>query len=49
MFLKNSNKNTLTFYTNISVNKMDLGHAKNFTHKIHLKEWIVYRKQFKIP
>ncbi len=34
----------------ISVNKMDLGHAKNFTHKIHLKDNIpVYRKQFKIP
>jgi len=32
----------------ISVNKMDLGHAKNFTHKIHLKDNNpVYRKQFK--
>jgi hypothetical protein len=34
----------------ISVNKMDLGCAKNFTHKIHLKDNNpVYRKQFKIP
>ncbi len=34
----------------ISVNKMDLGHAKNFAHKIHLKDNNpVYRKQFKIP
>jgi hypothetical protein len=34
----------------ITVNKMDLGHAKNFTHKIHLKDNNpVYRKQFKIP
>jgi hypothetical protein len=34
----------------ISVNKMDLGSAKNFTHKIHLKDNNpVYRKQFKIP
>jgi len=34
----------------ISVNKMDLGRAKNFTHKIHLKDNNpVYRKQFKIP
>jgi hypothetical protein len=31
----------------ISVNKMDLGRAKNFTHKIHLKDNNpVYRKQF---
>ncbi len=29
---------------------MDLGRAKNFTHKIHLKDNNpVYRKQFKIP
>jgi len=34
----------------ISMNKMDLGRAKNFTHKIHLKDNNpVYRKQFKIP
>jgi len=34
----------------ISVNKMDLGTAKNFTHKIHLKDNnLVYHKQFKIP
>jgi hypothetical protein len=34
----------------ISVNKIYLGHAKNFTHKIHLKDNNpVYRKQFKIP
>jgi hypothetical protein len=34
----------------ISVNKMDLGRAKNFTHKIHLKDNNpVYHKQFKIP
>jgi len=34
----------------ISVNKMDLGCGKNFTHKIHLKDNNpVYRKQFKIP
>jgi hypothetical protein len=34
----------------ISMNKLDLGHAKNFTHKIHLKDNNpVYRKQFKIP
>ncbi len=34
----------------ISINKMDLGRAKNFTHKIHLKDNNpVYRKQFKIP
>jgi hypothetical protein len=33
----------------ISVNKMDLGQAKTFTHKIHLKDNNpVYRKQFKI-
>ncbi len=33
----------------ISANKMDLGHAKNFTHKIHLKDNNpVYRQQFKI-
>jgi hypothetical protein len=32
------------------MNKMDLGRAKNFTHKIHLKDNNpVYRKQFKIP
>jgi len=29
---------------------MDLGPAKNFTHKIHLKDNNpIYRKQFKIP
>jgi hypothetical protein len=34
----------------ISMSKMDLGHAKNFTHKIHLKDNNpVYRKQFNIP
>ena len=34
----------------ISISKMDLGRAKNFTHKIHLKDNNpVYRKQFKIP
>jgi hypothetical protein len=34
----------------ISVNKYDLGCAKNFTDKIHLKHNDpVYRKQFKIP
>ncbi len=34
----------------ISMNKLDLGRAKNFTHKIHLKDNNpVYRKQFKIP
>jgi hypothetical protein len=34
----------------ISISKMDLGRAKNFTHKIHLKDNnSVYRKQFKIP
>ncbi len=34
----------------ISMNKMDLGRAKNFTHKIHLKDKNpVYHKQFKIP
>ncbi len=34
----------------ISVNKMDLARAKNFTHKIHLKDNNpMYRKQFKIP
>jgi len=34
----------------ISVNKYDLGLAKNFKHKIHLKDNDpVYRKQFKIP
>jgi hypothetical protein len=34
----------------ISINKIDLGRAKNFTHKIHLKDNNpVYRKQFKIP
>jgi hypothetical protein len=34
----------------ISINKMDLGRAKNFTQKIHLKDNNpVYRKQFKIP
>ena len=34
----------------ISINKFDLGRAKNFTHKIHLKDNNpVYRKQFKIP
>jgi hypothetical protein len=33
----------------ISVNKYDLGLAKNFKHKIHLKDNnLVYRKQFKI-
>ncbi len=32
----------------ISVNKMDVGCAKNFTHKIHLKDNNpVYRKQLK--
>ncbi len=36
--------------TAISMNKMDLGRAKNFTHKMHLKDNNpVYRKQFKIP
>ncbi len=34
----------------ISVDKFDLGRAKNFTHKIYLKDnEPVYRKQFKIP
>jgi hypothetical protein len=34
----------------ISTSKMVLGRAKNFTHKIHLKDNNpVYRKQFKIP
>ncbi len=34
----------------ISISKMYLGRAKNFTHKIHLKDKNpVYRKQFKIP
>jgi hypothetical protein len=34
----------------ISVKKMDLGHAKNFTYKIHLKDNNpMYRKEFKIP
>jgi hypothetical protein len=34
----------------ISVDKYDLGLAKNFKHKIHLKDNNpVYRKQFKIP
>jgi hypothetical protein len=34
----------------ISMNKLDLGRAKSFTHKIHLKDNNpVYRKQFKIP
>jgi hypothetical protein len=34
----------------ISISKMDLGRAKKFTHKIHLKDNNpVYRKQFKIP
>jgi hypothetical protein len=34
----------------ISINKYDLGCAKKFTHKIHLKNNDpVYRKQFKIP
>ncbi len=34
----------------ISVNKYDLGLAKSFQHKIHLKDNSpVYRKQFKIP
>jgi len=34
----------------ISINKYDLGLAKNYKHQIHLKnENLVYRKQFKIP
>jgi hypothetical protein len=34
----------------ISVNKMDLGRVKHFTHKIHLMDNnLIYRKQFKIP
>jgi len=34
----------------ISINKYDLGLAKNYKHRIHLKnENPVYRKQFKIP
>jgi hypothetical protein len=34
----------------ISINKYDLGLAKNYKHQIHLKnENPVYRKQFKIP
>ena len=34
----------------ISINKFDLGRAKNFTHKIYLKDDNpVYGKQFKIP
>jgi hypothetical protein len=34
----------------ISVNKMDLGRAKKFTHKIHLKDSNpIYHMQFKIP
>jgi hypothetical protein len=33
----------------LSVDKYDLGLAKNFTHIIHLKsDDLVYRKQFKI-
>jgi hypothetical protein len=34
----------------ISINKFDLGRAKNFTHKIYLKDDNpLYRKQLKIP
>ncbi len=34
----------------ISIDKYNLGLAKNYKHKIHLKnEDPVYRKQFKIP
>jgi hypothetical protein len=34
----------------ISIDKYDLGLARNYKHKIHLKnEDPVYRKQFKIP
>jgi hypothetical protein len=34
----------------ISLDKYDLGLARNYKHKIHLKnEDQVYRKQFKIP
>ncbi len=34
----------------ISIKKYDLGLAKSFQHKIHLKNTdLVYRKQFKIP
>jgi len=34
----------------ISINKFDIGRAKNFTHKIYLKDDNpYYRKQFKIP
>jgi len=34
----------------ISINKYDLGLARNYKHRIHLKnENPVYRKQFKIP
>jgi hypothetical protein len=34
----------------ISVNRFDLGRAKDFMHKIYLKDDNpVYRKQFKIP
>ena len=34
----------------ISIGKHDLGRAKNFHHRIHLKDNSpVYRKQFKIP
>ncbi len=34
----------------ISANKYDLGLAKNYKHKIHLKDSSpVYRKQFKLP
>jgi len=33
-----------------SLNKYDLGLAKNFKHKFHLKnEELVFQKQFKIP
>jgi phenylacetate-coenzyme A ligase PaaK-like adenylate-forming protein len=34
----------------IRINKFDLGRAKNFTYKIHLKDNApMYRKHFKIP
>ena len=34
----------------ICINKFDLGRAKNFTYKVHLKDNApVYRKHFKIP
>jgi hypothetical protein len=53
-YRRNIKENILISYTSIKlpfgINKYDLELAKNFKHKIHLKDDLpIYWKQFKLP